>query len=139
MIEFGPKLRSTAVMLLSKPVRMAATPMMVPVPMITPSTVRKARSLWDRMVCKASRNPLEKARRVISALHSQGFDGIELGGTSRGVNAEEHANDRGKPDAKYHAEYWKRHGHRSSIAHNHREEPRRGHTHQSADPSEHGR
>jgi hypothetical protein len=28
--------------------------MMVPVPMITPSTVRKARSLWVRMVSSAS-------------------------------------------------------------------------------------
>ena len=45
MIEFGPKLRSTPVIDASKPVRMALTPMMVPVPMITPSTVRNARSL----------------------------------------------------------------------------------------------
>ncbi len=54
MIELGPKLRSTSVMEASKPVRMAPTPMMVPVPMITPSTVRNARSLWLRMVSSAS-------------------------------------------------------------------------------------
>ena len=41
MIELGPKLRSTAVMEASKPVRIAATPMMVPVPMITPEHGQK--------------------------------------------------------------------------------------------------
>jgi hypothetical protein len=61
MIEFGPKLLSTAVIEASKPARMAATPMMVPVPMMTPSTVRKARNLWLRMVWNASTSPLEKA------------------------------------------------------------------------------
>ena len=65
MIEFGPKLRSTAVMLASKPVRMAATPMIVPVPMITPSTVRNARILCERMVCIASTSPLVKASFVM--------------------------------------------------------------------------
>ncbi len=52
-------------MVASKPVRMALTPMMVPVPMITPSTVRKARSLWVRMVCRARVMPLRKAIRVM--------------------------------------------------------------------------
>ena len=45
MIEFGPKLRSTPATDASKPVRIALTPMIVPVPIITPSTVRNARSL----------------------------------------------------------------------------------------------
>ncbi len=65
MIEFGPKLRSTAVMEASKPVRIAPTPMMVPVPMITPSTVRNARSLCVRMVCNASDHAVEECQPVI--------------------------------------------------------------------------
>ena len=65
MIELGPKLRSTAVMVASKPVRMAVTPMMVPVPMMTPSTVRKARILCERMVWTASTRPLAKASLVM--------------------------------------------------------------------------
>src|ERR1019366_2598851 len=99
MIELGPKLRSTAVMLASNPVRMAATPMIVPVPMITPSTVRNARILCERMVWKASTSPLEKASFVIDyrstimaprlSLHPEGFDGVEPRGAPRGVDAEE--------------------------------------------------
>src|ERR1039458_7929471 len=68
MIELGPKLRRTPVMDVSKPVMMAPTPMIVPVPMMTPNTVRKARSLCDRMVCSASTNPLTNAWLVIMVI-----------------------------------------------------------------------
>jgi hypothetical protein len=49
MIVSVPKLLMTLVTAESKPVRMEPTPMMVPVPMMTPSTVRNARILWARM------------------------------------------------------------------------------------------
>src|ERR1700690_3323913 len=90
MIEFGPKLRSTLEMEASNPVRIAATPMMVPVPMITPSTVRKARSLWLRMVCHASPRPLKSASLVIGLpFRAKRLDGVELGGLARRVDPEE--------------------------------------------------
>ena len=90
MIELGPKLRSTAVMEASKPVRMALTPMMVPVPMITPSTVRKARSLWVRMVCERQHDAVEEGQSGHDlSFRPQGLDGIEPGGAPRRIDAEE--------------------------------------------------
>jgi len=65
MIELGPKLRRTPVTVVSKPVKMALTPMIVPVPMITPRTVSRARSLWDRIACSASVMPFVKASQFI--------------------------------------------------------------------------
>src|ERR1017187_3933229 len=113
MIELGPKLRSTAVMLASNPVRMAATPMIVPVPMITAITARNARILCARMVWKASTSPLEKASFVIDyrptttaprlSLPPEGFDGFEPRGAPRGVDAEEEPHHRRKPHADDHA------------------------------------
>src|SRR5436190_6640722 len=97
MIELGPKLRSTPATDSSNPVRMALTPMIVPVPMITPSTVRKARSLAFRIVWIASTMPLVKARRVILFLHPKGFDRIEPGRTPGGVDAEEQPHRRREP------------------------------------------
>src|SRR3954451_14399615 len=102
MIELGPKLRSTPATDSSKPVRMALTPMIVPVPMITPSTVRKARSLALRIVWIASAMPLAKARRVILFLHPKGFDRIQPGRPPRGIDAEEEPNRRREPDADQH-------------------------------------
>src|SRR5450432_740489 len=111
MIELGPKLRSTAVMDASKPVRIALTPMMVPVPMITPSTVRNARSLCDRMVCSARVMPFRKASFVIGLyldayrstlisrrlpLHPQRLNRVQLRRTARRVDAEEEADHRRK-------------------------------------------
>ena len=54
MAVSGPKLRNTPVIAPSNPVRIDPTPMMVPTPMITPSTVRNARILCSRIVCSAS-------------------------------------------------------------------------------------
>src|SRR5471030_2541646 len=119
IIELGPKLRSTEVIEASKPVRMALTPMMVPVPIITPSTVRKARSLCDRMVSSARVRPLRNASFVIrdsiwwrrrsacesrfsysvSSFHPQGLNRIQHGRAARRIDAEEQAHHRRKPDA----------------------------------------
>src|ERR1017187_9151331 len=133
MIELGPKLRSTAVMLASNPVRMAATPMIVPVPMITPSTVRNARILCERMVWKASTSPLEKASFVIDyrstimaprlSLHPEGFDGVEPRGAPRGVDAEEEPHHRRKPHADDHARPRQRHRQAGETAHQNRYQP----------------
>src|SRR2546423_886720 len=98
MMELGPKLRRTLVMDASKPVRIALTPMIVPVPMITPSTVRNARSLCERMVCSARVRPFENASHVMLLLDSQGFDGIEPGRLPGRVDAEEEADDGRKSD-----------------------------------------
>src|SRR5580700_786038 len=95
MIELGPKLRKTAVMEVSNPVKMALTPMIVPVPMITPRTVRKARILCVRMVSNARTRPLKKASLVMGLflgrlfLRAEGLNGIQQGRPPRRVNAEE--------------------------------------------------
>src|ERR1035438_9316302 len=122
MIEFGPKLRSMAVTVASKPVRMAATPMIVPVPIITPRTVRKARSLWVRMVWRASTSPLRNASFDIGlslrlSLHPEGFDGIELGGLTRRIDAEEQPDGPRKPDSQQHRRPRQGHRHGRQVAH----------------------
>src|SRR5450759_1822636 len=149
MIEFGPKLRSTAVMLASKPVRMAATPMIVPVPTITPSTVRNARILCERMVSIASRSPLVKASFVMDyrstiiaprlSLHPQGFDGVEFGGAPRGIDAEEEPHHGGESHADDHARPRQRHRHRSETAHHHRHHPGDTHAGEPARSGQHAR
>src|SRR4051812_37376081 len=132
MIELGPKLRSTPATDSSNPVRMALTPMIVPVPMITPNTVRKARSLAFRIVWIASTMPLVKARRVILFLHPKGFDRIEPGRTPGGVDAEEQPHRRREPHADQHRGVRQRHWNGGRIPHDHREAPRQDHADQSA-------
>src|ERR1019366_45919 len=101
MIEFGPKLLSIPVMEASNPARMAATPMMVPVPMITPSTVRKARSLGLRRGWEGHpRSVRNSLARHAFPFHPQGFDGIEHGRPPRRVDAEKQA-DRGRQTDAY--------------------------------------
>src|SRR3954454_16398100 len=98
MIEFGPKLRSTPATDSSKPVRMALTPMIVPVPMITPRTVRKARSLCVRIVWIASTIPFANASLVILFLRPQRFDRVEFRRLARRVDPEEQPDRRRQTD-----------------------------------------
>ena len=62
---FGPKLFSTLVTAPSKPVRMEPTPIIVPVPMITPSMVNRLRSLCARIVSSASSVLLRKEENTV--------------------------------------------------------------------------
>jgi hypothetical protein len=65
MMVFGPKLRNIPLMAPSNPAMMEPTPITAPVPMITPSTVRKERSLCARTVAIASAAPAKKLPMVI--------------------------------------------------------------------------
>src|SRR5271157_1132089 len=138
MIELGPKLRRTAVMEASKPVRMALTPMMVPVPIITPSTVKKARSLWLRMVPSASLIPLLNASRFMGlSLDSQGLDGVQLGRAARRIDAEEQAHGGGKPDADEDGGHRQGHGYGSQVANGQGHQPRSGYSDEPAHAGQH--
>src|SRR5256885_198005 len=138
MMELGPKLRRTPVMDASKPVRIALTPMMVPVPMITPSTVRNARSLCERMVCSASVMPLTNASHVMLFLDSQGFDGVETGGLPRRVDAEEQADHGRQSDSDTDRSPGQRHGNGSGAAYRDRQHPGQDDADQAAGRGEHG-
>src|SRR5580658_10192480 len=95
-----PKLRSTLVMAPSRPAMMEPTPIMVPVPMMTPSTVRKERILCSRTVFSASPMAEPNSTMVIyeapSSFHPQCFDGIQLGGLLRRIDSEEKAHHHGQ-------------------------------------------
>src|SRR5262249_10914987 len=134
MIEFGPKLRSTPVIEASKPVRMALTPMIVPVPMITPSTVRNARSLCDRMVWSASTMPLKNASLKVIGLFfdPQCFDRVQSGGTPRGINAEEESDSSRESEADDYRRPGQRHRDGCQIADQGRDNPSQSYADQSA-------
>src|SRR5512135_3561343 len=98
-----PKLRIAPVTAPSSPVRIDPTPMMVPVPIITPSRVRKERTLFSRSV--ASANPITDSSRFIRAprltFRAQRYDRIQPRCPPRRIDPEEqpdhdrqsHAND----------------------------------------------
>src|SRR6266536_4217234 len=131
-MEFGPKLLNADATEASKPVRMALTPMMVPVPMITPSTVRNARSLCDRMVWKASTMPLKNACLKVIRLFfdPQRFDGVQSGSPPRGIDAKKKADGCRESYSDQYGGPGKRHGDRSQIADQYRHHPRQRHPNQ---------
>src|SRR5580698_8001995 len=116
-----PKLRRTPVTAPSRPAMMEPTPIMVPVPMVTPSTVRNERILCSRTVARAKPMaelssthvivflwPLAHARssegwplayergvKVRSSFHPECLDRIELGGLLRRIDSEEQADSGG--------------------------------------------
>src|SRR5579883_1332831 len=101
MAVLVPKLRITFVMAPSRPAIIEPTPMMVPVPMITPSTVRKERILCSRTVASASPTAADNSTQVMispSLFHPQGFDRIELGGALRRIDAKEKPDNNGKSE-----------------------------------------
>ena len=94
-MEFGPKLFMTFVTAPSKPVRMAPTPIMVPVPITTPSMVSILRSLCVRMVSNASSILLRNAKKEIHGLvRLERNNGVELCRLARWINAKKQSNAR---------------------------------------------
>src|SRR5580658_5307422 len=132
MMEFGPKLRSTAVIVVSKPVRIAPTPMIVPVPIMTPSTVSKERILCARMVSSAREVAFAKVSPVIFSLfRAQGFDRVEFRGALGGVDPKEQPGDGRQADTDEHGVPRELHGNRRQLANQHRGHPGQKHTRES--------
>lgn len=104
--------------------------MMVLVPMMTPSVVRKARSLWARMESKASLTPDSTAPAVIAPPAGLRWDRVR--GAACRVDAEEQASDGGKPHSG--EDRGSRHGHGNGgkIANRDNERPGDHHADQAA-------
>src|ERR1035437_8362399 len=115
----GPKLRNSPVTAPSKPAMMEPTPITAPVPMITPSTVRKLRILCSTTEFRARRIPEFKDPRVISFLRAQCLDGVEVRRSPCRVNAEEEPYHRRKRHPHHHGAGRHRHGNRGEGAHEH--------------------
>src|SRR5512140_234620 len=90
-----PRLRIAPVTAPSRTVRMDPTPMLVPVPIITPSSVRNDRTLFSRSVARAS--PITDSSRFmrVSRLtcRPQGHDRVQAGRSPRRIGSEEQAHD----------------------------------------------
>ena len=79
--------------------------MMVPVPMITPSTVRNERILCSRTVVKRQADRGRSSIRVMiapSSFHPQRLNRIELGGALRRIDSEEQPDRGGQSHAQQH-------------------------------------
>src|SRR5882672_6093003 len=117
----APTLRISPETELSSPARIDPTLMMVPVPIITPSTVRNERSLFSRNASSARR--ITESRSFISVLRPHGDDGIESRRLPRGVDAEEQADHGGQTHSQQHGVRGDFHGHRRERAHQARRGP----------------
>src|SRR5580658_3756816 len=105
---------------------MDPTPTMVPTPIITPSTVRKERTLFSRSVVSA-RPITEKSSFMPLVLRPQRDNGIEPGGAPRGINTEEKPDRGGQRDAQQNGVQRHLHRHRREIANDDRDRPGDGH------------
>src|SRR5580658_2880661 len=102
MAVLVPKPRMTLVTAPSSPAMMEPTAMMVPVPMITPRTVRNERILCSRTVSRARPMAELSSTRVIflpSSFYPEGFNRIQLRRLLRRINAEEQADGGRESDA----------------------------------------
>src|ERR1700727_95598 len=94
MAVLEPRLRISPVTAPSIPARIEPTPTMVPTPIITPSTVKKERTLFSRTV--ASARPITDSRIFIGlVLRPQRYDRIQAGSSARGINSEEESHGGG--------------------------------------------
>src|SRR5260370_8433207 len=96
----APTLRISPETELSSPARIDPTLMMVPVPIITPSTVRNERSLFSRNASSARR--ITESKSFILILRPHGDDGIESRSFPRGLDASDQTTHRYQPHPPQH-------------------------------------
>src|ERR1700733_9982827 len=141
MTVLVPKPRITLVTAPSKPAMMEPTPIMVPVPMITPRMVRNDRILCSRTVSSA--NPMAElsSTRVIwsrSSFHSQRFNRIKFRSLLRRINSEEQPHGGGEADAHQNGRHGHGHGNRREPSHRGGNHPGDHHADEASHAGEHG-
>src|SRR5579863_8181526 len=128
----APSAMSSSSMLERKPWTSPTTRIMRATPIITPSTARKLRSLWLRMVSIARCRFSRKSCFTMSVLRPQRFDGIQARGAHGGINAEEQAHGGGKQQGDANGEYRSGNGNGRDGAHKLRNPERQDDTRDAA-------